>query len=261
MPGGGEVSGRVLGPGGDPVSGAMVLLRPATSGRFFQGLSTVDGSFRIAAVSDGDYTVTADAEGFAESEGVALHAAGQPVSGLELRLGTGAVLTGRLIGFAPSDLPSVTVRAYSMAEGPASFRVGQVAEESYRIGGLRAGPWSVSATRLDGRMAQGSVTVAPGTDRLTLDLELPSGLTLTGRVLAGGAPVAEAAILARETGGTGGTGRAQTAWDGSFRMPGLKPGHYQVAVAGPDLPQRIWEIDLTADLTLSLDLTTGAVSP
>jgi hypothetical protein len=58
-----SVRGRVLDPSGQPVSGAVVSLRPG-SGLVRQAPSLADGSFAFGSVPYGPCDLTATAEGF-----------------------------------------------------------------------------------------------------------------------------------------------------------------------------------------------------
>jgi len=239
LEGGHEVSGRVVDSSGQPAAGAMVRLSStgdriptmSRSGRP-EARSGADGSFRISGVATGVYDVAADKEGYAPAQLESVNVTGR-VQGLELRLEAGGGIQGRLLGLDFSELAGASV--YANPAEPALARTvmrlaraGQVDYQGqYRISGLTAGEWRVSARTDSGRQAEGKVTVTPGAEA-TLDLELGGGFTLTGRVLRGGEGVPNIDVLMHGTGEGGGSGRASTDPQGAFRIQGLKPGTYQL---------------------------------
>ncbi|HEX6863780.1 MAG TPA: carboxypeptidase regulatory-like domain-containing protein, partial [Thermoanaerobaculia bacterium] len=112
-----EVSGRIVDSQGSPVPGASLLLRPAPKGEslMFIGetrtVSSADGSFLFQEVADGEYLLLGTHQGYAPATLSGLQVAGAPVSGLELRLGAGAVIRGRLLGLDPAAASRVRVMA------------------------------------------------------------------------------------------------------------------------------------------------------
>jgi hypothetical protein len=74
----------------------------------------------------------------------------------------------------------------------------------------------------------------------------PAGAPVRGKLTLNGAPVGGAWVALapdRSRGQPGPTARAETAADGTFALPALRPGWYRVAVAAPpgaaDLPARL----------------------
>ena len=92
-----EVSGRIVDSQGSPVPGASLSL-PARAGETAmfrpdaQAVSSADGSFVFQGIPDGEYRLTGTRQGFAPATIPGVRVAGAPVSGLELRLGPGAVI-------------------------------------------------------------------------------------------------------------------------------------------------------------------------
>jgi protocatechuate 3,4-dioxygenase beta subunit len=262
FPGGVDVEGRVLDRDGVPLPGATASLKPVPGGKVFHAVAGAEGFFRIRTVADGDYLLAGQAEGFAATaQPGEIHVSGQAVQGLELRLDRGTVLTGKLIGVAPEQLAIGAIHASNRpGSGPFSSQVGVATGEGYRITGLDPGTWEVSAFTSDGRFTHGSVVIDPGMDRATLDLEFTTGLTLSGRVLADGAPLIGAQVFVQSsTGSTPSGGNAMTVWDGGFRITGLAPGRYRVVIAGRSGIGHGEEIEISEDREATFEIVTGGL--
>lgn len=78
------------------------------------------------------------------------------------------VLSGRLVGIAPEDLPDVEILAFG---GDWKIRFGFVDRHGiYRFLSLEPGEWEVSAVILGGRAAEAKIVIAPGDEKAVLDL-------------------------------------------------------------------------------------------
>lgn len=162
-----EVSGLVLDPDGRPVADATVRLftgGPAGTGGW--AWSRSDGSFRLE-LEEGAY------RGFALKKGYLsarledpVRVEGGPVDGLELALGRGTMLRGRILGLEPGE------RAQEVwAEGPdGAIRLGELDQEAqYAVTGLVPGEWEVKVSFED-RAAAARITVEDGQEEAFLDL-------------------------------------------------------------------------------------------
>lgn len=252
------VSGRVLDPDGAPVAGAAVQLsqESSSSGVTTQG----DGSFEIS-IEPGSYTATASGRGWADSDPLPVEvAAGQPVSGLELRLRPGGAIAGRLLGVEPADLGRVRVRASRI--GRRSFggeAVGVVDREgSYRISGLSPGEWQVEAT-LGTRRAERSVQLDDGLAEVVLDLDLGAGFALTGRLLVDGRPAPGSSVMLSGPPRPGEPRQSTTSHDSRFSFEGLEPGRY--SLGGSDASGS-WSrtLELDGDREVTIELETGGLA-
>ncbi len=223
---GAVISGRVLAPGGEPISGATVRVL-AGPGRPSFGLpsaqSDPQGRFRIDGLEPGTISVIAEAEGYAATQSPPIEAAGE-VAGIDLVLERGARIVGELRGLSFDQLGRVVVaatRSSSRLRGSASF------EGRYTIEGVGPGRWSVVAM-IEGRVARGEVDVPAGVDEVQLDLEMVEGATLVGRVVVDGEPGAGMRISGSRDGAPGFFGATDPA--GAFRFEGLAAGTYRVTV-------------------------------
>jgi protocatechuate 3,4-dioxygenase beta subunit len=157
-----SISGRVLAAdSGRPAKRASVLA--SGGGRQARGATTDDqGRFRVTGLPAGTYTVTASKSGFVDAifgqrrplqPGTPVQIAdGQEVSGIDLRLTRGSVITGRVLDEDGEPLARalVTVQRYQYVRGERQLTSagGDQTDDrgQYRVFGLPPGDYYVSAT-------------------------------------------------------------------------------------------------------------------
>ncbi|HEV7514810.1 MAG TPA: carboxypeptidase regulatory-like domain-containing protein [Thermoanaerobaculia bacterium] len=253
-----EVAGRVVDPAGAPVGGARVAL---SAGDFqpHETASGDDGSFRFPGLRGGAYRLSARLAGFAEaSQEVKLAEAS--LQGVELRLGSGGAVAGRILGLSPEQLARVRIGARKSDTEPSLRWIEADAQGEYRIPDLPPGDWTVMAQLgMPGRSATGRVQLPPGVPEVRLDLEFPGGLTLSGHLRRAGQPVPGAIVGVRGTDvESHGTGRSDT--QGAFQIEGLKTGTYELVVSTLAAGQLHKEtLEITADREVEVDLPTAEV--
>lgn len=231
FPAGHEVTGKVVGGDDRPVVGAWVELEDETGAwQRLRSASGEDGTFRLVPVTDGRYILRAQAPGYAPMlKARAVEVAGQPVHDLEVRLVSGATLTGDIRGVDLSELAAVEIRAEG--EGDAALH-GRVRHDgSYVLEHLPPGDWLVAASLAGGsRRATVRVSVRSEDRELQRDLEFDSALTLTGQVIYGGEPLPGADVGLR---GTDVVARRSVGTDheGRFEIHDLEPGRYRLQVS------------------------------
>lgn len=254
-----EITGRVQDAFGEPLPGALLTLFPpgrALGGR--RATAGPEGSFAFRGVRPGEYSLRGEKEGYAAAEEVVSAVSGS-VQGVELRLGEGGAVVGRIHGLELDDLSRVRV----VAVGPgSSFQMGRVVHDgSFRIDSLAPGSWQVIASLLgSGRQAEGSVTLESGALEAWLDLEFGAGWVVSGAVLQGGRPVSGRAITVVGMDVSDG-GMVDTDQRGRFRIEGLATGTYEVEVLGLDgSVQHSRTVEIDSDREVSLEIPVGEIT-
>lgn len=256
LPPGVEISGLVLSREGAPAVGAYVLAVLQGERKKLSIQVQADGTFVIKEAPDGLYQLTArDREG-RSSQPRDLPVAGHSVSGLELVIDQDSQLTtlsGRVTGLPPESLRGIQVEALPAQHPPYGGTTATGAGGEYQFDKLDPGEWTVTARSPHGQ-AQGTVRLDPGVPAV-LDLEIAPGLTLSGRVLLDGAPLAGAQIRIWSQGEGGGV--ESTAYDGTFRIHGLRPGPQILVAADARGLGGSQTFELKESQELSFELSTG----
>ncbi len=253
-----EVSGMVFSQDGSPIKDARISVKPMQTGdRYnFYGIQTnQNGSFVIKGVPDGGYHLFAHHRSYLSNEdGLAFQIAGGPVSGLRLSLAAKGAIVGRLIRLDPELLTSVRMTAKAdNGRGGGDVEVHE--DGTYRIANLEPGTWNVHARVSEGnRKASGTVILEKGVSEVDLPLVFEPGLTLDGRVLKAGDPLAGARVTLDRYG---------TVADqhGHFRISGLEPGQYTVAVGarrGELMHRRPINLEKDMEIVVNIPLVTLA---
>ncbi len=257
--GGFEISGRVADQTATPLAGARVSLH--ASSRSWRGSETVageDGSFSFTDVAEGDYFLRAGHPGYAShSSSEPLRIAGGSLSGIEIRLQSGSVIRGRILGLEAGELARVELMAATMNRDIAIGRVGH--DGDYEIRDVGPGQWQIQAM-VDTRQATASVQIDEGATEARVDLEFGAGLTLSGQLLSAGEPLSGLIVMVSGTDVLTHAG-SQTDHQGRFRLEGLEPGRLQLTVRdiGSGL-QHQEEVQLDADRDVVIELDTGRIS-
>lgn len=254
--------GRVLGPDGQPLANASLVLcvKRGGSSDFEHAMSSADGSFDLGAPRPGVFTLSAEREGFERTElELGELREGDAREELVLRLGAGRFLEGLVL--LPSGEPAegawVSLAQESEESEPRMVRIGgdgprvkAGADGRFRFGGLGEGLCTLSASLRPGLETDASGRrfrpptlvahasgVAPGAREL--QLVLGPGDSLRGRVLDDlGAPIQRFSVRA-EPRGEGGdprkpvSGVFQSA-EGAFELAGLLAGAWEVQASSRD---------------------------
>ncbi len=256
-----SVSGRTVDEAGDPVAGARVEIRSedprARAAR--AAVSGEDGRFGVVVSEEGSYHLTATRDGFAPGEVTGLKVGPEPLEGVEVALGRGTSVVGRILGLQPEELAEVAIEA-RREDGQA--KAGAVdGKGRYAIRHLSPGDWRIRAELAGGRRrAEVTVTVEPGTRQVERDLKLGGGLRFSGRLLYSGEPIASAHVSLTGLDVTG-ERSVLSAYDGSFNIDGLDPGHYRLDVLDPARAlSHLEDLDLTSDREMVLELEAAPLS-
>lgn len=282
------LEGRVTDAAGAPLAGATVKVSIPGEGmmrmaaQFMGGIwatatSDADGRYRVGGVGEGEHDVVCEAEGHLAATTKETLVAEQTTQ-RDFTLAPGHRLDGVVLDPAGAPVPGSTVRVQSaggsdanpfaamMGGGEAKTAVTDV-EGKWAASGLPEGPYTVTAAA-PRYLEASAADVAPGTSGLVL--QLGAAATLRGRVVAseGGAGVGGATVFRRGKAARGPGGpfggmfardpEVRTAPDGTFEIPGLAPGPWDLWARGPGYAESA-RLKVTAaggetvgDLTLTL---------
>lgn len=244
---GDTVSGRVIGPDGKPVTGALVRIGRDSA------LTTTgkDGLFRFDDVSGrggqpflASSTLNVNAAGF-EAQAAAARFSGSPVT---VRLKPSAA---RFVGVLRDGSGRPATDAVVRVAGDAVTRwVTTDAAGRFEIPGVPAKQGRLQALGKDGSSLE--IAVAPGTAAATFTLARAG--TIEGRVtqIDNGRVVPAVKVTARASGSTI---LARTGVDGRYRIPGLPQGSYRLTFDEKRfVPLDRREVEVAAGETKTLDI-------
>ena len=240
----GRITGRVLGPDRSPLNGVLVLATGA--GQRVQATTSSDGTFSLAGLEAGSFTVVANPPGSA----IGPYAGGRgfaPATREEVEAGTGNLafvleaglsLAGTLVDAGGRALPMV-----GLAAG------GQVAttdaEGRFAFGGLGAGEHAIAVyPGSDGGvvLVQRNEKFVAGSTGIRLQAEAEKSVSVLGSVLDGkGSGVAGASVTVTAADGT--RRSTVTRPDGTFRLGGLLPGTVILSATREGFEERSVEVE------------------
>jgi protocatechuate 3,4-dioxygenase beta subunit len=240
-----DLTGRVVGPGGEPPPGASVTYVIHQRGaRSTDESAPTDGEgrFRLTGVLPGPVHLEAYAPGYK----VRFWEGEMPDTGearpVEIALERGEVLEGRVldgegnpvanVGVTSTlgDLSTSTSRRQSLARPNADGVTDS--DGRYLLDGLDTGLHTVWAVQGQ-RRTRAKIEIEPGVNRLDLTFQRETRTEVSGRVLDDrGAPVAGAKVELIP--GAGGLLREVSAGDGTFRFAGVPAGsvHLRASLDG-----------------------------
>lgn len=256
-----DVSGRVLGPSGEPVAGASVHYQ---AGRqiFFYGrdevISGEGGAFTLEDLAPGRYTLKAQREGFASGESEEIEVGELPIDGLVITLGAGATIRGQVLGLAPEELPLVTIRR----QGEWRSQTHPDYDGRYRLEHVPPGEHLVVAeVEQGGRRTQRSVTLEEGVPEIEVDLEFGEGHVVTGTLYHGDERVAGAAVNLYGIDVSHNSPRVTSSHDGTFRFADVPAGRHRLSVWENNSGlQHEEDVEIRGDEDLRIDIVTGQLA-
>jgi len=223
-----NVRGVVVDASGGVVAGALVLAHADTRSDVVATARTAeDGRFALA-VPPGPLTLVAQAEAYA-SANLELEA---PADQVSLLLAATSALTGVVVDDETGrPVPDVLVSAYARSVvHPTGAHVATDIEGRFRLDGLQAGDYSLSAAGKGWGGAEATALVAVAEESAPITLRVRAGATLTGLVRTNGQPCPNASVTLND--GTTSVGAAADA-NGSVSIEGIVPGSYEVTVVCP----------------------------
>jgi hypothetical protein len=236
-----ELRGRVLGARGQPLGGAVVTCASAIKSVHTAG----DGSF-VLPLRIESCALSAEAPGHVETVIPPVKA---PAAGIEIRLGEGTTLHGRIVSATAEELPWIKIHAVLPDGRTFSGRV--EADGSYRIPHLPAAGLSV-VVMAGLRGVSQEVVIPAGSRELTADFELPRLFAVSGRIagaagkpLAGGVTAVHLPLVIDGDAAADGTFRL-TLEQGSWTIRAGAEGYYTSVDQKLEVPQ-------TSPVVLQLD--------
>jgi protocatechuate 3,4-dioxygenase beta subunit len=191
----GAITGRVVGPDGQPMAGARVVAIRFSerSGSQHSAIVADDGNFKLAGLSPGIYILQAHAPGYVSAETLAertIHRIGENVT---IGLFKGGVITGRVTDEAGEPIVDVGVKLHRLRnpEGGTTgsrfdmfdYGLGTTDDRGiYRVYGLRPGVYTVSVDSNDGaQIRRDAPTYYPSATRDTAaEINLRGGEEVSG---------------------------------------------------------------------------------
>ena len=246
---------------GAPVSEFTYLVLPAEGrSRIARGQRSDDGTFSIT-VPVGTYRVSAGAAGYATSEAVEVRVIEREPASIELRLGRGLTVSGRVTDEAGTPLAQAEVtvmgREMEAMRSRSSVRVApghawSAEDGTFTITGVDPGE-AAMIVRKEGYVPLRKAIVAE--DSLNVDVRLARGLSLTGIVTRGGKGVAGAHIAASTAAFGEQYQPTVSRDDGRFTLRGLVAARYTISVNADDAQTEVRNVDPSKEkeLVISLD--------
>lgn len=252
-----RISGRVVSPDGKPVAGATIRVPGLT---LPGGVSLADGSFTTLPCRLPVSTVQllAWADGYTQGETEPLQIGEASIEGIEIRLGpppSKTVVTGRILGLRPEELSKLRLRLQVpgkatlpvQIDASGRYRTAPLLPTSYEIEAavglrrfrcelsleetpeVRAESWCLPQHRAaeDAPPSRPAV-LEDGSAAVELDLTLPSGFEVSGRVLGSDGKPLEGVSLGFSPCGRGYVTSVWSRADGSFEA-NLESGRYRVS--------------------------------
>ncbi|HEU4395929.1 MAG TPA: carboxypeptidase regulatory-like domain-containing protein, partial [Planctomycetota bacterium] len=243
------IAGRVVNEAGEPVVGARISAAKATNQNIYWGgggqgtvaaVTGADGAFTIGGTGDSSYKVTASAPGLS-LESVTVKGGARDVL---LTLKAGGTISGLVVDESTGEpIAELTVHAQPMVYTQDSMHMQSTARTGkdgrFTLRDLKPVDWNVTAGQSWGSEGEHVPKTVPNVKVGTADLRVAvaRGVAISGSLVDGdGKPVSgqfgiNAVGVDAEGDQDGSRQRwTQTDGDGTFRIPGLKPGNYDLQV-------------------------------
>jgi protocatechuate 3,4-dioxygenase beta subunit len=287
IPTGFSISGKITNPSGTPLAGVAV---PANSATGYRGFASTDvnGNYTIQGLAAGTYKIgmsdfgsnfiagfftTANANHFTTSAAAASGVVvGPNRTGISSKMSAGFSISGKITTTGGAPLANVNVSTDSSS--PSVVSSSTDAMGNYKLIGLKSGNYKLNVEAAFQTNFQtghfstananhfvvtlaGATAISVGPSKTGINIMTPTGLTISGKVTkAGGVAPSFTSVIASNANGSFGT---FTAADGTYKIIGLSPGTYKVAVSPTeaDLQSGFFTAANTAHFTGSSASATG----
>jgi protocatechuate 3,4-dioxygenase beta subunit len=259
------IRGRVQDASAAPVAGARIRGHPSGGGASTpEALSETDGSFTLAGLEEGAYTLIVSSAGYGEARREVPTGAQNAV----ITLRRGGSVSGQVVddGGKPVEVFSVSVRETHREHDLQVFKAPTSVEDAggrFTVDDLPEGTYAVEVFAEGKR--PGSANDVAVTPRARADvgrIRLEAGGTVRGVVVDGrGSPIASARVAARGPGFSQYATDAETTsdLDGGFELRGTPLGAVEVHASHPDFAtgKTTVTVELDGPATARVVLTSG----
>ncbi|HKR35661.1 MAG TPA: carboxypeptidase-like regulatory domain-containing protein, partial [Steroidobacteraceae bacterium] len=232
---GGLIAGRLTAAdGATPIAGFVGLFRLEQGWSGGTARSGVTGEFSYPHLSPGIYRLTGRGPGGTVTREITL-AENERVEGIVLALLAGSTIRGVVRGLQPGELKRLSITAQregdstSEANGTASINE----RGEYELRGVPSGRVYIGAAVNMSRQISRTVDVPANSD-VTVDLDFPRGVRLSGRLTQQGRPLARVWLSPRSSTPDDNLHSfgATTSATGEYVMEGLPTGEYFIRIDG-----------------------------
>lgn len=249
---GGAIAGRLTAADGiTPIAG-MAGVFSLDHGYGGSSRTSKTGEFSFPNLAPGRYQISGQAQdGIAELQEIVL-GKNQRIEGLVLALGAGRTIRGVVTGLRPEErrIVRISVQGHDSHAIGAFVEAGVDEQGSYAMHGVQPGRVRVVADVPMRRQVSKTVDVPANAD-VTVDLDFPVGVRLSGRVTRAERPLPNVWMEARPAAAKQVSGSSFTSKSGEYVIEGLAAGEYRVLAGG----QRAQLVHLSGDTVLDFDLS------
>ena len=248
-----SVAGTVVEDSGQGAHRAWVTLVGTDDSVHGSGVADERGRFLLEGLPPGRHTLKAERSGLlSASADVVLNPALPRLEGVTLRLRSGTLVHGRVLGLKPAPIQGGEVEAIHRG-GEDSVSASIDGLGFFRLGALAPGGWLLNADMFDGRHGRLDVDVDEGVRRMDVEIQLEAGFELRGRLIRT-SPVASATMVGLIYEGQP-RGVTVVGFDGSFDFRDLPSGRYSLMVLNDEGRLMQWRtVRLTGDLEVELEI-------
>jgi protocatechuate 3,4-dioxygenase beta subunit len=249
------LTGRVVGPDGHALAGAVLTVTDFPGHQVARGISDADGGFRLGLPTGGTYLLICAAEN--HQPVASMVAMGMGEVRRDITLAGASVVEGRVLRHGGEPISGATV-TLTDARGEVVGAAVTGPDGEYVLADLYPGEYTLTASAQGVRPVAQAVSVE-GIGSHRFDVVLRSNATAGGtvRVARSGQPVADASVMLVDGYGNV-AGTAVTGEDGRYEFRDLLPGGYTVTASG--YAPVAARIDLVGD-RVERDVTLGGPQP